>query len=146
MKLMFGFWFNFSTIYWAASIFLMATRPGPYLLIASDTIYAACESPSALIIVALFSSSFIWTMNLALSASYWATCFCSMDWENSCENCKWVKATSSRMRPKSLALLYNCSLMSCETFSLIVINCPASYWATIDFKTSFPMEGIILSS
>jgi hypothetical protein len=54
----------------AASIFLIATRPCPYLAIASATNLAASASPSALRIFASFSCSRIYTIYLALSASY----------------------------------------------------------------------------
>ena len=54
-----GFSCILSTINYAASIFLIATNPGPNLLIAADTNWAASASPSALIIVALVSSSYL---------------------------------------------------------------------------------------
>ena len=146
IKLIFGFPPSFSTMYWAASIFLIATSPAPCWLIALDTSCAASDSPSALIMVALVSCSYIITTNLAFSAICCATCFCSIDAAKSWENCKWVIETSSKIRPNSVALLYSCSLMSWETFSLSVMSSPASYYATIDLRTSLPIDGSTLSS
>ena len=104
----------------AASIFLIATNPCPYLAIASETKRAASASPSALRIAACFSCSLIITMNLDFSASCCATCFFSIDCAKSRENCKWVIETSSRMISNSFALFERMSLISSDTFSLWV--------------------------
>ena len=57
-----------SAMCWAASIFLIETRPGPLIEIASAISLAASASPSALRTAALVSSSLLKTTNLARSA------------------------------------------------------------------------------
>ena len=76
---MFGLALRFSTIYWAASIFLIATSPGPYFDMASDINLAASASAEALITFALVSYVFLSTTYFALSASCSATYLASID-------------------------------------------------------------------
>ena len=78
-KFIFGFPERFSTIYWAASIFLMATRPGPCYDIALEISVAASASAVALITVALVSYSFLSTMYYAMMLYYSATCLASIE-------------------------------------------------------------------
>ena len=75
-----------STICYEASIFLIATRPGPYFEIASATSLAPSDSPSAFRIAAFVSSSYFCTMNLLRSAICWAIYFYSIDYAKSFEN------------------------------------------------------------
>uniref|UniRef100_A0A2P2K8C6 Uncharacterized protein MANES_17G107000 n=1 Tax=Rhizophora mucronata TaxID=61149 RepID=A0A2P2K8C6_RHIMU len=66
-----------------ASILLSSISPMPACAVASEIILAASLSPSALTTAALLSWSAFMTINLDLSASCWATCFCSTALENS---------------------------------------------------------------
>jgi len=66
-------------MYWAASIFLMATRPGPCFCIDSEISVAASASAVALITVAFVSYSFLSTMYEAIILCYSATYLASME-------------------------------------------------------------------
>ena len=83
---------------------------------------------------------------MALSAIYCAIYFNSILYSNSYEKFMSVIETSSSINPNSYDLFYKASRMSCDTRSLKVINYVASYYATIAFKVSLPIEGIIFSS
>ena len=145
-KLIFGFPESCSTMYWAASIFLMATRPGPCFCIESEINLAASASAVALMTTALVSCSFLSTKYLALRDSYSATYLASIDAWYSLLNYRCVMETSSRIIPNSFALTWRVERMSALTSSLLVISWPASYCATTDFKTSLPIDGRTVSS
>lgn len=92
----FGEFDNVSAISNAASNLLNSIKPGPDLIVASVINFAASDSPSALMIAANFSCSDFSTINFALSASCWATCFDSIAFVNSLLNDSSVIDTSSR--------------------------------------------------
>lgn len=69
------------------------------------------------------------TTNLARSASWLATCFCSMARVNSSLNDRCVIDTSSNTMLYIFDFSVNCSRISRLTTSRCVINSPASYWA-----------------
>ena len=87
-----------STMSFAASIFLNSIKADPFSYTALDIIWAAIELPSDSMILANFSYSFCITMYLYFSASYWATCFFSIESINSGENFKSKIDTSSNTK------------------------------------------------
>lgn len=104
MKLTFGFPANSLAIYCAASIFLSATKPGPYSLIESAKSLAASYSPSDRKTLTFAISSSTITLNFSFSAFYCSTYLDSIECMNSAENYKSVSETSSNIISNSNAL------------------------------------------
>jgi len=142
----FGLPANVCAISLLASILLIIINPSPALATALDIVSALSASPSALITFACLSCSAFSTMNLLLSASCWAICFCSTARVNSLPKVMCVMETSSRAMLNSEARLRRSLRMRLETASRWVMSSAASNWATMAFRTSLPIEGRTRSS
>jgi hypothetical protein len=92
-------------------------------------------------IVDFLSSKACMTSNFARSAFCYAIYFCSIDFLNSTPKSKLTIETSSNIILKSFNLFLIPYLILIETYSLYTNKLEALYCATIDFNTSFTMDG-----